>query len=150
MTADRVVSGVAVNVFLLAGGPISWSSKLQRSVTTSTTEAEYVALSYAAKEAVYVRRFLSQIGYEDNESKALTLYGDNKGAIALAKNPEFHARTKHIDVAIHYVRELVGDRVVSIEYIPTGRQLADCLTKPLPRSKHYKNARGLRYTEDDE
>lgn len=147
---DQSRKSVSGYVFLLAGGPISWSSKLQRSVTTSTTEAEYVALSYAAKEAVYVRRFLSQIGYENSESKALTLYGDNKGAIALAKNPEFHARTKHIDVAIHYVRELVDDRIVSIEYIPTGRQLADCLTKPLPRLKHYKNVQGLRYTDDND
>ena len=60
-----------------------------------------------------------------------TIYGDNQGAISLVKNLEFHTWTKHIDISVHYVRELAEDQVVSVQYIPTNQMLANCLTKPL-------------------
>ena len=85
-------------------GPITWSSKIQRSVTTSTTEAEYHTLAHAAKEAVWLQNLLSQLKIQVD--KSITLYGDNKGSIAPVQNPLFHARTKHIDVSTHYTREL--------------------------------------------
>jgi hypothetical protein len=129
-------------VFTLANGPISWSSKLQRSVSTSTTEAEYISLCYASKEAVWIKQFLEQIYYPTGITK---LYGDNQASIALVKNPEFHSRTKHLDVALHYVRELAEDEIIAISYCPTKEMLADCLTKPLPRVKHTKNVKMLGY-----
>jgi hypothetical protein len=129
--------------FLLAGGPISWSSKLQRSTSTSTTEAEYIALGNAAKEAVWIHRFLEQIYFPS--ASPVQVLGDNQAAIALVKNPEFHARTKHLDVALHYVRELVEDELVNIHYCPTKDMLADCLTKPLPRTRLLRNVEGLGY-----
>jgi hypothetical protein len=129
-------------IFILNGGAISWSSKLQRSVTTSTTEAEYTGLSYSSKEAIWIRSFLEQLGYKQLEPT--TIYGDNQSAIALVKNPEFHVRTKHIDIAIHYVRELVEDNLIDIQYISTKEMLADILTKPLPKQRHTEIVRKIK------
>jgi hypothetical protein len=143
--ADRTTRKSTMGyVFTLANAPISWSSKLQRSVSTSTTEAEYIALGYASKEAVWIKRFLEQIYYPTGSTQ---LHGDNEGSIALVKNPEFHSRTKHIDVALHYVRELTEDELVHISYCPTKEMLADCLTKPLSKGKHIENVRLLGYKE---
>jgi hypothetical protein len=128
-------------IFLLAKGAITWSSKMQRSVSTSTTEAEYHALAYAGKEAVWIRSFLQQLGQEP--SGPTTIYGDNQGAIVLVKNPEFHARTKHIDVSAHYIRELAEDEEVTVQYMPTDQMLADCLTKPLKAIQHQRNVEGI-------
>jgi len=111
-------------------------------VTTSTTEAEYIGLSYASKEAVWIRRFLEQLGYRQQEP--ITIYGDSQSAIASVRNPEFHTRTKHIDVAIHYIRELVEDSLVDIQYISTKEMLADVLTKPLLKQRHTKLIRPIK------
>ena len=105
--------------------------------SASTTEAEYTGLSYASKEAVWIRRFLEQLGYGQQEP--ITIYGDSQSAIALVRNPEFHARTKHIDVAIHYIRELVEDQKINLQYIQTEKMLANMLTKPLKKVRHIKN-----------
>jgi hypothetical protein len=129
-------------IFILNGGAISWSSKLQRSVTTSTTEAEYTGLSYSSKEAIWIRSFLEQLGYKQLEPT--TIYGDNQSAIALVKNPELHVRTKHIDVAIHYVRELAEDNLIDIQYISTKEMLADILTKPLQKQRHTEIVRKIK------
>jgi hypothetical protein len=128
-------------IFMLAKGAVTWSSKMQRSVSTSTAEAEYHALAYASKEAVWIRNLLGQLGF--TQDQPTTIFGDNQGALALAENPEFHARTKHIDVSTHYVRELVEDQIVKLEYKQTDEMLADCLTKPLKAARHQKNAKGI-------
>jgi hypothetical protein len=141
--ADQSRKSTMGYVFTLGEGPVTWSSKLQRSVSTSTTEAEYHALAYAAKEAVWIRRFLEQIGCRNYVGEPTIVNSDNEGAIALVKNPEFHARTKHIDVSTHYVRELVEDELVKVQYVPTSEMLADCLTKPLKRVQHQQNVRRL-------
>jgi hypothetical protein len=141
--ADRTTRKSTMRyVFTLANAPISWSSKLQRSVSTSTTEAEYIALGYASKETVWIKRFLEQICYPTG---SIQLHGDNEGSIASVKNPDFHSRTKHIDIALHYVRELTEDELVSISYCPTKEMLADCITKPLLKGKHIENIRLLGY-----
>jgi hypothetical protein len=133
-------------VYTFAGRPITWSSKLQRSVSTSTTEAEYLALAHAGKEAVWIRSMLEQLHRFNHVDKATTIYGDNQGALALVQNPEFHARTKHIDVSAHYVRELAEDQKISLQYIQTEKMLADMLTKPLKKVRHAENVKqvGLR------
>ncbi|KAF1328946.1 Gag-pol polyprotein, partial [Globisporangium splendens] len=117
-------------VFVLNGGCISWRSKKQRAVALSTTEAEYMALSEAIQEAVWLKAFVRELG-EDAGDGAVTVYEDNQGAIALAKNPEFHKRTKHIDIRYHFVREKVEDGQVVLEYCPTQEMLADLMTKPI-------------------
>jgi hypothetical protein len=118
------------HVFVLNGGCISWRSKKQRTVALSSTEAEYMALSEATQEAVWLKAFMRELG-EDAGDGALTVYEDNQGAIALAKNPEFHKRTKHIDIRYHFVREKVEDGQVVLEYCPTQEMLADLMTKPI-------------------
>jgi hypothetical protein len=130
-------------VYTFAGGPFTWSSKLQRSVSTSTTEAEYLALAHAGKEAVWIRSVHEQLHRFEYVEGPIKIYGDNQGAIALVQNPEFHARTKHIDVSAHYVRELAEDQKISLQYIRTDEMLADMLTKPLKKVKHMKNVEGV-------
>ena len=95
------------NVFLLAKGVVSWLSKKQATVALSTIEAEYVALSTATQEAIWLRRLLSDVGKPLEEP--IVINEDNQGAIAMAKNPVGHARNKHIDIRYHFVREGVQD-----------------------------------------
>ena len=90
------------NVFLLAGGAISWVSKKQAVVALSTSEAEYVALSLAAQEAAWLQKFLTELQIT---SKPIVIMEDNQGAIALARNLIAHSRTKHIDIRYHFIRE---------------------------------------------
>jgi hypothetical protein len=85
--------------------------------------------------------FLQQLGHQ--LQGPTTIYGDNQGAIALVENPEFHARTKHIDVSAHYIRELTEDQVVKVQYKPTDQMLADCLTKPLKATQHQRNVKNI-------
>ena len=115
----------------MSGGAISWLSKKQPSVALSTTEAEYIALSVATQEAVWLRRMLDDLQAKPKDPTVLM--EDNSGAIAIAKNPVSHARTKHIDIRYHYVREAVQDSMVNLTYCPTEEMTADLLTKPLPR-----------------
>lgn len=122
-------------VFTLGSGPISWQSKRQPTVALSTCEAEYAGQTQAAKEAIWLRGLLSQLTGTEQFLRSVIIYGDNQGAIALAKNPQFHARSKHIDIQTHFVRETVANKQVSLEYIPTADQIADGLTKPLTRDK---------------
>ena len=121
------------NVFVMSGGPISWISQKQATVALSTAEAEYIALSTASQEAVWLQKLLADI--DKNCAKAITLMEDNQGAIAIAKNPVEHKRTKHIDFRYHYVREQVKKGVIEIKYLNTKEMLADILTKPLARGK---------------
>ena len=119
------------NVFLLAKGAVSWLSKKQATVALSTTEAEYVALSTATQEAIWLRRLLADVGKPLEEP--IVVNEDNQGAIAMAKNPVGHARTKHIDIRYHFVREGVQDGAIILKYVATGEMIADILTKPLPK-----------------
>ncbi len=116
-------------VFGLWGGAISWQSKKQPSVSLAKGDAEYVALAQAARELMWLRSIMTELGF--SPSKPITLYGDNQASISIAKNPVGHTRAKQIDIRFHYLRELVERAVVSIEYISTTSMLADGLTKPL-------------------
>lgn len=116
---------------MFANGAISWSSQRQKIVTLSTTESEYVAATAAACEAVWLRKLLEEIGSRCD--KATAIWVDNQSAIKLAKNPEFHKRTKHIDVKFHFIREKVANREIEVKYVPTKCQRADVFTKALPR-----------------
>ena len=121
------------NVFLMSSGPISWFSKKQPFVTLSTAEAEYVALSMATQEAVWIRRLLSDLTV--TQDQATVLMEDNQGAIYIGKNPVSHARTKHIDVRYHYIREALNEGIINVQYCPTHEMIADILTKPLPKNR---------------
>ena len=115
----------------LGQGAMTWSSKRQTLIAQSSTEAEYVAAAVATREIYWLRSFMSELGLE--EPGPTTLWVDNQSTIAMTKNSRFHARTKHIDIRHHFVREAVEHQTISVKYIPTSENIADGLTKPLPR-----------------
>ena len=121
-------------VFLLHGSAVSWQSRKQHTTALSSVEAEYMAAAAAAKEAVWWRRFLTELGLPP--PGPTILYSDSQGSIALAKNPDHHDRTKHIDMRYHFIREQVAFQAIRTEFIGTERMLADVLTKPLGRDRH--------------
>lgn len=176
---------------MLNGGPVSWCSKRQTTVALSSTEAEYVALTLASKEATWLRLLLTEIGLlhpahqyaefmvaegstgaseiksslrdqeeelkrivsKDHESNcvntsvepliqastdtSISLKGDNQGSIALAHNPVYHARTKHIDIQHHCIRDELTAGRINLQYIPTSEMVADGLTKALTHAKFH-------------
>jgi hypothetical protein len=124
----RSTSGVLV---FLGAAPIAWQSLKQKIVALSTCEAEYVAAATAACQAVWLRRLLGELTGEEAHPPALMV--DNQPAIALAKNPVLHDRSKHIDTRFHFIRDCVDGGQIVLEFVETGRQLADILTKPLGR-----------------
>lgn len=194
-------------IFMLNGGPVSWCSKRQPTVALSSTEAEYIALTLAAKEATWLRLLLTELGLlkaEDKHAKinvsernssvqtlkddirargeeefstssesqtvnafptssesraANTLFepividestdpismkGDNQGSISLAHNPVFHARTKHIDIQHHYIRDEVVVGRIDLTYVPTAEMIADGLTKLLTHAKFHEFVKQMR------
>ena len=127
-------------VFKIGGAIVNWCSKRQLTVAKSSTESEYVALSAAAQESVWLRRLLTDFGFE--VTSPTTLYEDNTGAIELSKNPKFHNRTKHIDVAYHFTRERVLSNELSVIHCSTDDMVADAMTKGLGRVK-FERFRGM-------
>ena len=119
------------HVVLRGGGACIWTSKKQRGVATSTTEAEYVGLTEAAKTVVWLTRWLDELAFRRTDDAPIQLLGDNKASLALVKNPEYHQRTKHIDIQYHYVRQVYEDGLIGLDFTPTASQAADILTKPL-------------------
>ena len=119
------------NLFMFGGGAICWSSKKQAVVALSTSEAEYISLSAAAQETAWLQKLLLDLRMS---SHPITMMEDNQGAIALAKNPIAHSRSKHIDIRFHFIREAQENGLIQIKYCPTEDMLADLLTKPLPRN----------------
>lgn len=144
----RSTSGYLFNI---GSGAISWSSKRQPTVSLSSCEAEYVAQTQATKEAIWLQSLLSQLVKDDEEPTATVIFGDNQGAIALAKNPQFHSRTKHIAIQHHFVREKQAEGKVDLQYIPTEQQVADGLTKALPKDRFivFRKAVGLDMEDDN-
>ena len=130
----KSISGV---VLMLNGGPIAWLSRKQTVVATSTTDAEYVAAHDCAKEIVWTRRLLADIGCSQQEPT--TLFCDNAAAQKLIDNPVYHRRTKHIDVKFHYTRDLVKNSELEVAHVCSELQLADIFTKPLTKDKFEKN-----------
>ncbi len=130
-------------LFKLVDGAVIWGSRVQRSVSTSTTEAEYVALAEAGKIAKWLGELLADLGYIQLAQAPIRLYGDSRAALALTEDPKHHSRTKHIDVRHHLIRQLANDRVVELTYCSTNKMLADGLTKVLTGLKLSENIAGL-------
>ncbi len=123
--------------FFLNGAVVSWRSKKQQTVSTSTTEAEYIALGHGAREAEWIKRFVNELEMEVTET--VILHGDNEMSIALTKNAESQRRTKHIDVQHHYIRELIEEGELTVSWIPGSQMLADEMTKALPTEPFRKH-----------
>ena len=128
----RSISGYCYT--LNTKGPlISWSSSKQRVVALSSSEAEYVAMTDAMKEANFLRQLLADM--TNSERQVVRLYADNQSAIKLSENPCHHKRSKHIDIRYHFIRSEIADNIVNVEYIPTNDNVADMFTKPLSKTK---------------
>jgi transposase InsO family protein len=132
---------IGAYIIKIGSGAVSWKSKKQTCVALSSTEAEYMALCQTAKESVWMVDFLKNLGISVCNSMVINV--DNQASIALAKNPVFHDRSKHIHIQYHYTRDLVKEKRISLNYIPTKEMVADLLTKALPRTQHEYLAKGI-------
>ncbi|KAH7848490.1 hypothetical protein Vadar_003382 [Vaccinium darrowii] len=116
-------------VFSIGSGVISWTSKKQSVVALSTAESEYISLALASCQALWIRWILEELKH--HQVKGTTLFCDNSSAISLTKNPVFHGKSKHIRIKFHFIRDLVKDGEIVVEYCKTQDQLADIFTKAL-------------------
>ncbi|KAL3629467.1 hypothetical protein CASFOL_026689 [Castilleja foliolosa] len=122
----RSVSGYCV---FLGRNLVSWSSKKQQCVSRSSTEAEYRSLAQVTSEISWIKYLLDELKVV--QTKVPQIWIDNQSAIYLSSNPVLHARTKHIELNYHFVREKVAAGLVRVDYVPSADQSADILTKPL-------------------
>ena len=121
-------------VFLLNGGAVTWKSNKQATVADSTTEAEYIAASEAAKEGVWIKNFVQELGVVPSCAQPIVVFCDNNGAIAQAKEPRSHQRSKHIQRRYHLIRDIIDRGDVKMERVASAENVADPLTKALPLS----------------
>ena len=138
----RSMSG---NIFLCNGGAISWKSSKQPIIADSTMEAEYIAASEAAKEAFWYKKFVAELGVMPSD--AIPIYCDNNGAIALAKEPRSHQKSKHIERRFHIIRDYLDKKYVEVQRVDSTENVADPLTKQLSQQKSevHLEKMGLRY-----
>src|SRR5258707_8350367 len=136
----RLVSRYA---FMFCGAIVSWLAKKQPTIALSSTEAKYMAMTHARKEAVFLEHLYGDVGIPI--SVPIFLLIDNQSTIALTENPIFHACSKHIKVHHHWVHEKIEDSTIKLDYIPMADQITDIFTKPLNSEKFRKfcNALGL-------
>lgn len=135
-------------LFIFQGAAISWCSKRQPTIALSSTEAEYMSLAAAIQEAIWLKQ-LEEDFWPALSDTPMLMYCDNQSAISISGNDIYHARSKHIDVRYHFVREKISNRQVSVRYKNTQDMVADALTKGLHRPKHqaFSEAMGLRPEE---
>jgi histone deacetylase 1/2 len=131
----RSTGGFAV---FLGSNLVSWSARKQATVSRSSTEAEYKAVANATAEVMWVQALLKELGIDSPETACM--WCDNLGATYLAVNPVFHARTKHIEIDYHFVRERVARKQLEIKFISSGDQVTDGFTKPLgaPQLRNFR------------
>eukprot|EP00253_Pinus_taeda_P031471 PITA_31471 len=123
-------------VFILGSGPITWAFKKQGAISLSSVEAEYRGVVEASKEALWLHQILSEFGSQ--QQHPTTLWCDNQSAIQLCKDPVQHQRSKHIELHMHFIRELIHDHVLEVQYCSTDDQVADIFTKALTEAKFTK------------
>ena len=123
-------------IFFMGGLPITWNSMKQRVVALSTCEAEYIAISSAAYQSLWISLLIKELmSVEENLVRILV---DNKSAMELTRNPVYHNRRKHIDTRHHFIRDCIEEGLIKLDYVRTEDQLADLFTKLLGRVKFYE------------
>ena len=120
-------------LFMMNGAAVSWRSQKQTCVALSTAEAEYIALAAAAQEATWMRKLMKD--FHESQAEPVTIYEDNQSAICIARNPQSHHKTKHVDIKYHYVCDMVQDVTIKVQYCPTNDMIADILTKGLTHDR---------------
>jgi len=130
-------------IFTINGGMVSWSSKKQAIVALSMTEAEYVSATHAVKEVLWLHTFLAKIARPLNHPTIL--FCDNQSAIAIMKDDQYHACTKHINVQHHFICDIISRSDISVVYCPTADNTANIFTKPLasPKVEKFASLMGL-------
>ncbi|KAM1515934.1 hypothetical protein ACFX10_014988 [Malus domestica] len=134
-------------VFTLNGGAVSWKSKKQSVIADSTTEAEYVAVAEAGKELFWMKKFITELGVVPTITSPVTLYCDNNGAIAQAKEPRAHQKNKHFDRRFNIIRRYAAEGKVNILKVASADNVADPLTKPMSQIQldRLMEKMGIRY-----
>ena len=130
-------------VFTLGDGAISWRSVKQSSFAYSSMEAEYIAASEAAKEAVWLKNFLLNLGVVPSVQSGVTLYCDNSGVVANSKEPKSHKRVKHIERKYHLIREIVNRGDVTVSQIVSEDNLVDPFIKGLSQKVFDQHVEGM-------
>ena len=118
--------------FSFGSGMFSWCSKKQDNVAQSTTEAKYAVATAAVNQAIWIRKILAHLHM--NQLEPTKIYVDNQAAISIANNPVFHGRTKHFKIKLYFLREAQKEEEVTLLYCRTNDQIADVLTKALPKA----------------
>jgi hypothetical protein len=137
-TSQRHCHSISGFAFFVGLGTISWSTKKQPIITLLSTEAEYVALTHASKDILWIHKILKEFSFLHSLSLPSTLYCNNQGAICLSKDPTFYGRTKHIDVHFHFIRQTISLGAINLFYMPTEDMTADIFTKSLSCIKFEK------------
>lgn len=120
------------SIALISGGPVTFRSTQQGLVASSTTEAEYIAAAETLKDIIWITFFMKELDISHDKP---TLRCDSMTAIKLIRNPEFHRRTKHIDIKYHFIRDYLAKDYFNLEFVPSEKQIADYLTKAIPRDQ---------------
>lgn len=142
--ADR--KSITGNIFMHRGNIISWQSKKQSLIAGSTMEAEYIAASLSARQGIWLRQMLWELQGKPHHKEVILLYTDSQPAYKVAYNPADHARTKHIDLHYHFLRQRILLQHVTLQLCSTKQMTADFLTKALPPKSFHRFKRSIRCT----
>lgn len=124
-------------VFRLFGNTVSWASRKQSTVSLSSTEAEYIALTEAICEQKWIKKLLTEFKIDSEEP--VVIFEDNQSCIKIADEPKERKRMKHLDIKYNFIREVIANGEVQLEFKPTNEQVADIMTKGLWRNLFIKH-----------
>jgi hypothetical protein len=128
-------------VFLSMGGAITWKSKKQTVTAQSSTEVEYVSMAEATHKACWLRGLYLKLGHKQKEPSIIKC--NNEGAIAMARNLQFHQRAKHINIKYHLIKHKIKHKQIDVESCYNHKQTADVLTKAIPQAKHSQHTKEM-------
>ena len=117
----------------LGSGPICWSSKKQAAIALSSAEAEYRGVVNITIQALWLQHFLTELGVQFRQP--IVILCDNHSTLKFCRDPVQRQRTKHIEIQMHYIRDLIHDRVIDLQFLPSAEQTADIFTKTFTEQK---------------